>query len=176
MEKYTPQEGWEILVKLFKFEWVKFGLGGALALIMKVIYQAPTPWKTMLLASLILIGTDFLAGIVASVRVHKVRVSSALAGRTILKVFCYAIVLIVGSLVDVGLNSAYVTTLLLLCIVVAREGLSTLENVRLIWENMGYKWPFEFLADKLRKTTGNNLPPTNSNCNEFRNGSDTLRR
>ena len=143
----------EALEHLFRFGWAKYGLAAAIATFGKFVTTAPEPWRTALVASLVLMAVDFVSGITASVAVRRVRISSALAGRSLLKLGCYCGVLIIAGVVDATLHSPYTTTLLVLSIVAAREGLSALANIRLVWEKLGYKWPFDFLADRFHDGT-----------------------
>ncbi len=158
MERCTPDDVGHVLGKLFKFEWAKYGLAAGIATLVNFIRGAPDPWRSLLIAAVVLLAVDFASGIIASVAVRRVRISSVLAGRTLLKVFCYSAVLVVASVIDDLLHAPYTTTLLVLSIVVAREGLSALENIRSVWMKLGYKWPFDFLADRLHRVGGDGQP------------------
>ena len=171
MEHCTPEEALQAVVNLFRFEWLKYALAAGIAAAVNFVGNAPGPWRSLLVAVVILVAVDFASGMIASVVAKRVRISSRRAGRSFIKLFCYLAVLVIAFVVDDVLSSPYTATLLVLSIVAAREGISALENIRLAYEVTGRTWPFDFLSDRLR-TIGPKPTAPPGGKPPFRNGDD----
>jgi len=151
----------QFAVQVFRFSPGKYMTAAGLGIwgfVQHYFFGTPEISGDLLEALILFVVLDFMSGIANSVIAKKVRISSAAMGRTLLKIFCYSTLILVAGIVDHVLGIPFMLTLLVLSISTAREGLSVLENVRSIYESLGYDWPFDFLADRLqqfqsRKTT-----------------------
>jgi len=149
--RWTPQDILDVLGKLFHWTSWRWGIAAVIACLANFVAEAPTVWRGLLVMFIVFFVLDIVTGIVASVRVRQIKVSSRLFGRSLVKMLCYSTVLLIATMLDYYANCRYAVSLFVLALAASVEGLSVLENTRALWEGLGLKWPFKFLSDKIER-------------------------
>ena len=164
-------------VEQFKRYFSEFGSPGALiggwlcallSLIANHAYLSPPLWKALGGLAALLIVLDVITGVIRSSCVHQPKHSAADPrcnkfnsrdlGSTFVKIIVYGIMFLVGTGIDVAVNTAfsiaidsrsYAIAMSMLGAMCFRELFSNFENCRDIWrKRVGEEWPFDGIQEK----------------------------